>query len=278
MASEMEMICRCARRVAASDIRVLILGETGVGKKSMARDIHDLSPRYASPFVAFDCAGALPGDLDRKPFEMKDGSTVMLYRIGDLTLDLQARLLAILDRASRIRFIATADERLIDDVEEGRFRSDLLHRIGQVAIRIPPLRERKDEIADLAQTLLGETCARRDLPPKRLTPEALESLRSHRWPGNIRELANVVERAALFADGDEIGSGDLLLEIAPEKKPNGKARLHDELATLERDRIVEALERAGGNRSRAARILGISRRTITTKVKELGLQAIGREV
>jgi transcriptional regulator with PAS, ATPase and Fis domain len=299
---------RQARRVAATDSTVLLLGETGTGKELLAQAIHAASGRSVRPFIAVNIAavpdslleaeffGVAPGaytGADRKgrdgKFKLADGGTLFLDEIGDMPLALQSKLLRVLqeqeleavgsNRLERVdvRVIAATSRDLPAMVADGRFRADLYYRLNVLPIRVPALRERLDDIEPLAEALLDDIARRSGLPARALAPEALELLSAQPWPGNIRELRNVLEQAALMTD-------DLVLEPrhfqaaspmapasaqAPAGAPTAPAAgrpaagllrpLAEQVAEVERAAITAALQATGGNRLAAARLLGISR-------------------
>jgi DNA-binding NtrC family response regulator len=300
-----------AARAARASINVLLLGETGVGKEVLARAIHAQSPRAKGPFMGINCAalaeslleselfgsekGAFTGALARVGlFEAADGGTVFLDEVGELPLGTQAKLLRVLEeravmrlgstraRPIDVRFVSATNRDVEADSRQGRMRPDLYFRLNGVALLIPPLRERPLEIEELATAFLSAAC--RDLErrsPLAFSPAALDLLRRHAWPGNVRELRNAVERAAVMCTDAVILPEHLppsLLVAAravraptPASVPAPPANLQAEMKALERSRIVEALDRCQGNQSEAARQLGMPRRTLVSRLKELGL-------
>jgi DNA-binding NtrC family response regulator len=291
---------RLLERVAPGEIAVLIQGETGVGKEILAERLHARSKRARAPLLRLNCGGFTETLLDSELFghekgaftgadkakpgllESAHGGSVFLDEIGELPLGLQARLLRVLQdkkvqrigalepRAIDIRFISATNRDLTAEVAGGRFRQDLFYRLNGVTIWIPPLRERRDELAALALQFLAEASAQAGRPLQ-LSRTALARLEHHAWPGNIRELRNVIERAVLIAD-DEIGEEHLQLAPAPDEAPAaGAGSLHADVESLERRRIVEALEACGGNQTRAAQKLGISRGTLLSRLKQYGI-------
>jgi transcriptional regulator of acetoin/glycerol metabolism len=289
--SPMQRVERLVRLVAAGNIHVLVLGETGTGKEVIADRIHRASRRAAGPFVRVDGASLTEPLLERelfgegeKPglFETADGGTFFLDEVAELPLGIQAKLLRVLERrevqrigtaetrAVDVRFIASTNRDLRALVSEGAFREDLYFRLNGITIDIPPLRERQPEIEAIARELLTKACAEAGRPPLDLGREAIARLESYEWPGNVRELKNAIERAVLLSAGDAID---------PQAVPAGEhvgdaaagARLRQDLATFERQRIVEALEKCAGNQTKAAQLLGISRRTLVSRLGEYNL-------
>jgi DNA-binding NtrC family response regulator len=311
----MRAIYRTIERVAESRSTVLITGESGTGKELVARAIHDLGERKDERFVVVNCAaipetlmeselfghekGAFTGADARRigKFEAANGGTLFLDEIGELKQSVQAKLLrALQDRTIErigstqslpvdVRVLAATNRDLEREVAAGRFRADLYYRIHVVPIELPPLRERREDVRLLADAFLERTRAESGRGPKRLAPDALAALERYPWPGNVRELENAIERAVTLGAGDAIGLGDLPGEI----QTAGRAEsLHDELragrigleeavARFEADLIREALERTDGNQTRAAEILGITRRLIKLKMDRYGIAATGDE-
>ncbi len=294
--SPMQRVERLVRLVAAGNIHVLVLGETGTGKEVIAERIHRSSRRAAGPFVRVDGASLTEALLERelfgeggagqpdKPglFETADGGTFFLDEVAELPLGIQAKLVRVLERREvqrigttiarevDVRFIASTNRDLRALVAEGAFREDLYFRLNGITIEIPPLRERQSEIEGIAGVLLTKACADAGRPLLDLGREAVARLESYEWPGNVRELKNAIERAVLLSAGDTID---------PNAVPAGEhvgdaaagARLRQDLATFERQRIAEALERCAGNQTKAAQLLGISRRTLVSRLGEYNL-------
>jgi transcriptional regulator with PAS, ATPase and Fis domain len=306
----MERIRGLARRAAQSNINVLILGETGVGKEVLAQTIHQMSPRAGGPIVCVNCA-ALPESLieselfghvkgaftgavvDRVGMlEAAHGGTLFFDELGELPAAVQARLLRVLEtrqvvpvgatraRAIDVRFLAATNRDLEQDVLLGRFRRDLFFRLNGLSLTVPPLRERKEEIQGLARSFLEEAARAVGRPAPALGADAMALLLDYGWPGNIRELKNIVERALVLCDGDTITREHLPVEKMAPAGPFVLAEVgapspHDPAAldrrAEERRRILEALEACAGNQSRAARLLGIPRRTFVTKLDAYGI-------
>jgi two-component system response regulator FlrC len=287
-------ILEVAATIASSRAPVLIQGESGTGKELLARFLHDEGCRRGQPFVAVNCAalprelleselfgherGAFTGAITRKigKFERADGGTLLLDEVSEMEMGLQAKLLRVLqeyevDRVGGaapipvdVRIIATTNRRLRDLVERGRFREDLYYRLSVVPLVLPPLRERTGDIDLLSDHFLERFAGSR---PLRLSSAAREALRSRPWSGNVRELENTLERAALLAGGDELEPADL------ENGDDGPPRLGTGLAGMtvrevERRLIVDTLKRTQNNRTQAARLLGISIRTLRNKLTE----------
>lgn len=311
-----------AQRAAGSDINVLILGETGVGKEILARGIHGRSPRSKGPFVAINCGalgealveselfghekGAFTGANSARSglIEAANGGTLLLDEVGELPSAMQTKLLRVLEerrvlpvgaRAARnvdVRFVAATNRDLEADVRAGRFRLDLLFRLNALSLTIPPLRERRAEIETLARSFARAASlklARSDVPT--LSAATLRRLEAYAFPGNVRELRNIIERAVVLCRAREIGPSDLprALAEAPLEPPHGAtlanvptaaalrgvdddaARLRSELRSLERERVMEALDASGGNQTLAAKRLGVARRTLIARLEEFGL-------
>jgi two-component system response regulator AtoC len=293
-------------RIADSNLTVLILGETGVGKELVAEAIHRGSSRRERPLVKLNCAslpetlleselfgyerGAFTGADRRKLgfFEAAHGGTLFLDEIGEMQASLQAKMLRVLERkvltrvggtdeiAVDVRVIAATHRDVEAEVRAGRFREDLFFRIAGFMVAVPPLRERRREIVPLAEHFLRQLAAEVDQPPTGLAEDAVLALGNHDWPGNVRELRNAIERAMVLRGGGVITADDL-----PERVRDAGRRarpaatdnsMREQLAELERGAIVDALELHGSNQTRAARQLGISRRALIYKMEKLGLK------
>ncbi len=300
----MNPVVEAIEKVARTNATVLLLGESGTGKEVAARSIHTKSPRATKPFMAINCAaltdtlleselfghekGAFTGATERKRgrLELADGGTFFLDEVGELKLELQAKLLRVLQErrfervgGSRtlevdVRWVAATNRDLRAMIDDGRFREDLYHRLAVFPIKLPPLRERPADVLPLARHLL-ERIARdlkRSLP--RLTPAAEKRLAAASWRGNVRELANTLERAAILADGDSIDESHIWLEDASLKPAPAFAASAEvrPLAELEKEAILHALEVVGGNRRKAAEQLGIGERTLYDRLKKYGVE------
>lgn len=286
------------RLVAPTPMSVLILGASGTGKEYVARRIHELSARKDKPFFALDC-GAIPKDVaaseffghkkgaftgadadKRGAFEVANGGTLFLDEVGNLSYDVQVQLLrALQERCIRpvggdrelkvdIRLVCATNENLEQAVAEGRFREDLYHRINEFTIYMPQLRERGNDIFLFADLFIRQANAELQRQVDGLDAAAAELLVQHSWPGNLRELNNVVKRAVLLARGRQITAAELQQAMGPVRQ-NVVSTLHDEAD--ERQRIEEALRQTGGNKAKAARLLGIDRKTIYNKMEKWGM-------
>jgi len=313
----MSRVYHTVRRIAPSDLSVLVLGETGVGKELIAETIHRLSPRAHGPFLRLNCAalsaplleselfgyerGAFTGAQQPKPglLEAAGGGTVFLDEIGELPMTLQVKLLRVLEerrvlrvgalkpRDLDVRFVAATNRDLRAEVDSGSFRRDLYFRLDGISIVVPPLRERAHaEIERLAHLFLERACVQRGrADPPALSEAALTMLLSDPWTGNVRELRNAIERAAWLCDSDELlpehlapsmsrpALGDFSRDRAdgratPEPaSTRPRENLRTEVKALERARIEEALEQCAGNQTRAAKLLGVSRRTLVKWIR-----------
>jgi len=302
--SQMKRLLRMAEHVASSQATVLIQGESGTGKELLARYIHRQSNRADGPFVAVNCAslpeglleselfghekGSFTGAIARKigKFELAHQGTILLDEISEMDPALQAKLLRVLqegeiDRVGGkdpipidVRVIATTNRNLKEWSAEGRFRQDLYYRLNVIPLVIPPLRERLGDIPILAAYFLDKYAAANHREVKRLSRSALNRLLTMSWPGNVRELENIIARGVLLAGGSEVESEDLFLDddLAPSPPPRTASRdSSGELMTIremERDLIEKALSQTEGNRTHAAKILGISVRTLRNKLAE----------
>lgn len=301
----MREIFSTIEKIAPYLVTVLILGESGVGKELIARAIHRKSPRANGPFLALNC-GAVPHALmeselfghvrgaftdatqDKKGlFHMAHQGSLLLDEVGELPKDLQVKLLRVLqDKEVRpvggtksqkvdVRILAATSKDLEQEVREGRFREDLFYRLNVVTIHVPPLRERLEDISLLVDHFLARFRKRLGLQVEKVSPRAMGALMRYPWPGNIRELENVLERACVLSEGRTIELYDLPEKIrawAAVPRPEAKEdlRLRSRLRSLERELVEEALRRSKGNRTQAARLLGITHRALMYKLKAMG--------
>jgi transcriptional regulator with PAS, ATPase and Fis domain len=289
----MQRFMAMVERVAGHTETVLITGETGTGKELIACSIHEFSYRNGKPWIDINCAalpehlveselfgyekGAFSGADTSKPglFELADKGTLFLDEIGELPSHIQVKLLRVLDGAPYyrlgghrkitvdVRIVAATNQDLEAAVREGRFRKDLFHRLSQFQLRVPPLRERPEDVLALAEHFL-----RLKSPEMHFCPEALRALQSHSWPGNIRELRNVIAKVAMLASGPEIGASAVMAELSAEQQKTNITVPSGDLQDMERQMVLKALENTGGHRAKAAEQLGISRRTLSRKLGE----------
>ncbi len=308
----MQRVFATLQKVAETDLTVLIRGESGTGKELVAQALHNLSPRRARPFVAVNCAaisrelveselfghekGAFTGADARRQgrFEAADGGSILLDEIGDMAPETQAKVLRVLQERSfervggskpidvDVRVIAATHRNLEQEVGKQRFREDLYYRLKVVTLELPPLRERPEDIPALSQRFLERVIARLGLEKRQLGDAALARLVRHRWPGNVRELSNVIEQAAVLASGPLIEEADL--QLGGDRGSAGGAEgtaaaglsfadaKRSAVERFERDYLLGALRRSGGNISRAAEALGMVRQSLQQKIRELGLR------
>jgi two-component system response regulator HupR/HoxA len=304
----MAEVVASSRRVAASDAAVLIEGETGTGKELVARLIHAGSRRRERPFVSHNC-GATPDTLIENElfghargaftgahrdqgglFEAAHGGTLFLDELADLSPMMQAKLLRVLQegefrrvgetrsRRVDVRLVAATNRPLAGEVGAGRFRPDLFYRLHVVRITLPPLRERPGDIQAMAAHFARTVAMAEARPPIRLSAEALDALKRYRWPGNVRELENEIRRLSALWAGELVGVAHLSESVraallAEDSRPlaNGRRGLHAAVAALERRLIADCLVRMGGNKSRVARDLGLSRQGLAKKMRRYGI-------
>jgi len=320
----MRRLYELVSRVAPSQINVLLLGETGVGKEVVAEQLHTRSPRADKSFVCLNCAalsetlleselfghekGAFTGAAQAKPglLESAEGGTVFLDEVGELPASVQVKLLRVIEerrvlrvgglkpRAIDVRFVAATNRDIEAEVARGAFRADLFFRLNGITLVIPPLRERVSEIEPLAKAFVAQASRQGGRPPPALTPEVVDLLRGYRWPGNIRELRNFMERAVLLCVERRIEPSHLPLDkmqatlvrsstgpapnVSPGPASVGAAAptmpttsVRDEAADIERQRILAVLEQCGGNQTRAAQLLAIPLRTLVRRLEAYGL-------
>jgi two-component system response regulator AtoC len=305
-------------KVANTPSTVLISGESGTGKELIARALHENSKRHAGPFIKINCAaipktlmeselfgydkGAFTGAVGAKPgrFELAHGGTLFLDEIGEIPVEMQVKLLRVLQESEfervggiktikvDVRLVTATNRDLLEEIAAGNFREDLFYRLNVVPIQIPPLRERREDIPLLAEHFIAKFNERLKKQIVSISPEAVAELVGYNWPGNIRELENLMERTILFCEGPEIRVSDLPPEIvgaapapasaaAAEGEPRAaagslKEAVRAETERVERELIQRALDATGGNVTQAARKLKISRKSLQTKMKELGLR------
>jgi two-component system response regulator PilR (NtrC family) len=306
----MRRILDIASRVAGTKSTVLITGESGTGKERIARAIHAASDRHDRPLLVINC-GAIPEALMESElfghergaftgaianrlgiFREADGGTVMLDEVGDLPAPLQVKILRVLQErkvrsigaasevAVDVRLVAATNRNVEDDVRTGRFRQDLYYRLNIIRIEMPPLRERREDIRPLAEHFLRICASEQKKPMRTLSPDALRALDAYAFPGNVRELENIIERAVALATGPTLGLGDLPVEVSgaasqptPQflELPESGCNLDDVLGELERRLLLEALDRTGGVRTQAAKLLGVSLRSLRYRLAKHAL-------
>ena len=297
-----ELVVQQATQVARSDVTVLLVGESGTGKELLAAHIHRESPFASGPFVKVNCAaiptelieselfghekGAFTGAaaLRRGKFELADGGTIFLDEVGDLHEASQAKLLRVLQdgELQRVggehtikistRIISATNRRLDELVSNGRFREDLYYRLSVVPIRVPALRERMPDIAELVPYFLAEFCARNNFRPRTIDASAVALLERYAWPGNVRELRNAVERMAILTPDERITANAIPLEIKSAPATRAAAGLQEVRDSAERERIRHALDQTDWNVSAAARLLDTERTALHKRIRTLGLK------
>jgi two-component system response regulator AtoC len=315
LARRMAMVPTSVGSGAGELTTILLLGETGVGKGILARYIHDQGPEPDAPFVHLNCA-ALPAtlveselfghekgaftdakDVRRGLFEMADGGTIFLDEIGEMPIELQVKLLSILEhgvfrriggtkeRRVRVRVIAATNHDLAAQVEAGAFRRDLFYRLNAMTVVIPPLRERGDDMLIMADHVVADLCRRYAKAPMTLGDEARAAMRSHPWPGNVRELMNALQRAVMLTDHEVLAAADLGLAATtphvkmakPESAAVGDLQFDFDrgvhtMEEVERTLILQALARTGGNVTQAARLIGMNRSSLRYRIERYGLE------
>ena len=294
-------VLKLVDKIARSDAPVLIQGESGAGKEVVARMIHAKSRRGDQPFLAVNCGllqeqllaselfghekGAFTGAMQSRPglFEAADGGTILLDEISETSPSMQVSLLRVLQSGEirrvgsntvhrvNVRVISATNRNLSEEAQQNRFREDLLFRINTITIEMPPLRERIGDIPLLAEHFLNQ--APNQAEKKTLLPETIRALNSHHWPGNVRELKNVIERACLLSDGAQVKPEDLALTSAQSAgEDNGELETLS-LSEIEKRHILRILRHLGGNKTRAAKTLGISLKTLYNRIESLNLKA-----
>jgi DNA-binding NtrC family response regulator len=301
---KMQEVLATVDRVAPTNATVLLGGESGVGKDLIARAIHEKSRRASGPFLKINSTaipenlleselfgferGAFTGAVASKPgkFELADKGTLFLDEIGDVPPVTQVKLLRVLQEREferlggtrtvkvDVRLIAATNKDLREALEQGTFREDLYYRLNVVPIDIAPLRERKEDIPDLVNLFVSRCAVESGKPIESITPEAMRILVNYHWPGNVRELQNIVERACALAKGNVLEIADIHLDIRPAKTNNGPTGFLPDGMTLEQwedEMVQEALRRANGNKSQAARLLGLSRNALRYRLSKIGI-------
>jgi len=290
-----------ASMAARSDARVLLIGESGTGKELLAAHIHAQSPFAQGQFVKVNCA-AIPGELieselfghekgsftgatslRRGKFELADNGTLFLDEIADLHANSQAKLLRVLQEGEfhrvggeqtirvTVRVLAATNRDLSAMVAQSKFREDLFYRVSVVPIRVPALRERPQDIAPMAQYFLDDFCLRNGFRPKSFDAEVWEAFEVYSWPGNARELRNVVERMAILSHGDVLNAGAIPLELKLQRESGPRSSVQEARESAEREHVMRALEESGWNVSSAARALGMERTNLHKRIRALGL-------
>lgn len=296
-----ERVLAQATLAARSDARVLLTGESGTGKELLAAHIHESSPFAAGAFVKVNCA-AIPNELieselfghekgaftgatasRRGRFELADGGTIFLDEVGDLHASSQAKLLRVLQEGEfhrvggeqsikvSVRVVSATNRELADLVTQGKFREDLYYRLCVMPLRMPSLRERREDIPVLAEYFLADFCTRNNFRAKSIAASAFPMLAAYEWPGNIRELRNTVERMAILTPGEVIDGDAVPIEIRLGVETGPRSNLRETREAAERDHILKALEETNWNVSGAARALGIERTNLHKRIRALGL-------
>jgi two-component system response regulator HydG len=301
----MRALFESVRQVAPTDTTVLITGETGTGKELLARAVHELSGRAGGPFVAVNCSALADGILESELFghvrgaftgavasrvglfEAAEGGTLLLDEVGDMSLRLQQRLLRVLEerevlpvganspRSVDVRIVAATHRNLESEMRAGRFRDDLFYRLNVFRIEVPALRERRGDIPLIVEAALARVRERTPGAPTSVSPLAMRLLRAHEWPGNVREVFGVVESAAIRAAGPRVEAQHLPESVrrkAADDAPDLSTRYRAQPSEDERQAIRTALASAGGSRTRAAEILGMSRTTLWRRMRDLDIE------
>ncbi|MBN1593329.1 MAG: sigma-54-dependent Fis family transcriptional regulator [Candidatus Coatesbacteria bacterium] len=300
----MRQVMSLVRKIAPTEARALILGESGTGKELLARVIHYNGPRAKMPFVALNCAAIPESLLESELFGIARGTatgvsekqgkflqanrgTIFLDEIGDMSPATQAKVLRVLQEEEfvplgaknsikiDVRVISATNQDLREGIRQGRFREDLLFRLNVFTVDIPPLRKRREDIIPLAEYILDRIILAKKKRISGFTENAQKALLEYSWPGNIRELENVIERAAIICANEAIDEGDLALDIEDLNRPDSKGQRPVALKDLERLHILSVLRFSKWNKAKAARMLGISRSTLWAKMKEFGLEDEG---
>jgi two-component system, NtrC family, nitrogen regulation response regulator NtrX len=274
-----------ASLAARSDARVLLIGESGTGKELLAAHIHNSSPFASGPFVKVNCAAILTGATSARhgKFELADGGTIFLDEVGDLHGASQAKLLRVLQEGEfhrvggeqiirvSVRVVSATNRDLSSMVMQDKFREDLYYRLSVVPIRVPALRERPHDIKLLAEYFLDDFCARNNFKAKKLDETVFPMLESYAWPGNARELRNVIERMAILTQGERLTRDSIPVEIRVQREAGPKSTIQEARESAEREHILRALEESAWNVSGAARALGMERTNLHKRIRALGL-------
>jgi DNA-binding NtrC family response regulator len=300
----MQQVFEIVQQVAPSRATVLITGETGTGKELIAHALHNLSPRKNGPFVAVHAAalpstlleselfghekGAFTGAVERRigRFEMADGGTLFLDEVGEIEPAMQVKLLRVLEERqfervggaktieSDVRLVAATNKDLKKLVSEGKFRDDLFYRLSVVSVTLPPLRERREDIALLVHAFLEQCSRENNKPPREITQEALNVLMAYDWPGNVRELRNTIEQMVVLSRSERLTLRDVPAAIrgGADLTKVSAVRTGMTVEQAERQLVVQALKEMAGNRTKAAQKIGVSRRTLHRKLKKYGLE------
>nr|WP_238442488.1 sigma 54-interacting transcriptional regulator [Desulforamulus reducens] len=300
------------KKISVTEATVLLRGESGTGKELLARAIHQNSPRHMNPFIVVNC-GAIPNNLfeselfgyeggaftgaDRKGkpgmFELANGGTLFLDEVGEMPIEMQAKLLRVLQEGTfyrvggsqsvhvNVRVLAATHRNLEDMINRRQFREDLYYRLNVVALEIPPLRDRREDIPELVHLFMQEFCQKYDKNIKKIEPAVMTAFLDYTWPGNVRELKNAVERLVVLTDGDIIDEAALPENlrrntyISLVTSPVSQGKLMNVAVEAEKQLILKTLQQVRGNRSEAARVLGIPRSTLYYKLRQLGIPAKG---
>jgi len=310
----MQQVFARLEKIVHTESTILLLGDSGTGKELVARAIHFNGTRRNKPFIAINCGaipaelleselfghvrGAFTGAIADKPgkFELADGGTIFLDEIGTMPMHLQMKLLRVLQEQEvervggskktklNVRVISATNANLEQEVKSGRFREDLFYRLNVIPIRLPPVRERREDIPLLVRHFLQQTCAEMGRPLMSVSPAAMRALEAYDWPGNVREMENIIERTIALTDGEVIEKRDLppavggesdeeaLLPASGPKVTEQGLDMPAAISEIERQMILQALELGGGVKARAAALLGLNRTTLVEKIKRLGME------
>lgn len=289
----LDKILKLLHKAALTDATVMLLGESGVGKELFAKEVHDKSPRYAGPFIPINMA-AIPDNLleselfgyekgaftdatamKKGYFETANKGTLFLDEIGEMPLALQAKLLRVLQEREiyrvggtkpikiDVRIVSATNANIVEQIDNKAFREDLYYRLNTIPVKIPPLRERKEEIVDIATESLFKICRKYDLSYKKISDAAIEALQQYDWPGNVRELLSVIERATILSEGETIEAEDLFLE---------SRKRHKSIKDLEKELIIETLKDYDNSVEKSAEILDMSSAVLEKKMKKYNIE------